>query len=141
MQHYKDNQGKIYGYKPQGIEVVPVTIEEAKAIIEANKPEPTAEEQFKISLDKWKADRQSQVDNIKVNWEKDSNTNIVFQGDELSQTRMARAIVALSDEVTAVSWTADDNSIHELTRSDLQGLLVDAGQQQTAIWNIGRPTL
>lgn len=39
-QHYKDNHGNVYGYKPANIEVVPVTIEEAKAIIESQKPVP-----------------------------------------------------------------------------------------------------
>lgn len=140
-QHYKDNQNNIYGFKPKGIEVVPVTIEEAKAIIESHKPVPTSQEQYELDLANWKAERQTLVDNIKVTWQKDTETPVVFQGDELSQTRMSRAIVALPDDVITVNWTADDNSVHAVTRTILQQLLFDAGQQQTAIWNEGRPVL
>ena len=83
---------------------------------------------------KWKKERQTKVDNIEVTY-----NNIVYQGDEISQTRMARAIMALPDDTTTINWVAKDNSVQKLTRVDLKAILLDAGSQQTQIWNKGRP--
>lgn len=86
-------------------------------------------------LAQWKVDRQTQVDNITVTY-----NSIVYQGDEVSQTRMSRAIVALPDDTTTIQWVANDNSIQSLTRVDLKAILVLSGNAQTAIWTAGRPS-
>lgn len=54
---------------------------------------------------------------------------------------MSRVINALSDDTTTVKWVAKDNTVHELNKLDLKTVLFDASQQQTAIWNTGRPLL
>jgi hypothetical protein len=82
----------------------------------------------------WKADREDAVRAIEVTY-----NSIIYQGDEESQTRMARAIVALPDDITTIAWTAKDNTVNNLTRLDLQAILLDAGNQQATIWNTGRP--
>lgn len=82
----------------------------------------------------WKANRAQLVDNIEVIY-----NGVVYQGDEESQTRMARAIVALPDDTTTINWIAKDNTVNALTRVDLKLILLDAGNQQSAIWNAERP--
>ena len=69
------------------------------------------------------------VANIEVEY-----NGIVYQGDEISQDRMSRAINGLPDDTTTISWKAKDNSSKELTRLDLKEILFLAGQEQTRIW-------
>ena len=82
----------------------------------------------------WKTQREELVKDIEV-----THNGVGYQGDESSQTRMARAIVALPDDVVTIDWIAKDNSANALTRLDLQLILLDAGTQQSAIWIEGRP--
>lgn len=96
----------------------------------------TPEEVLTVETRLWKKERAILVENIEVVY----NT-IIFQGDETSQDRMSRTINALPDDITTIPWTAKDNSIHHLNKSDLKAILFDAGSQQSAIWNTGRPTL
>ena len=81
----------------------------------------------------WKSERQNKVDNIEVEY-----NGVIYQGDELSQTRMARAISAMDDNET-IEWVAKDNSIQILSKADLSAILKEAGIKQTQIWNDGRP--
>ena len=60
--------------------------------------------------------------------------NIVYQGDEISQDRISRAINWIPDDTSTISWKAADNSAQELTRKDLKEILFLAGQEQTRIW-------
>jgi len=89
---------------------------------------------LKQSITTWKQDRQQKVENIEVTY-----NNVVYQGDETSQTRMTKAITALPDDSTTIDWIAKDNSVQSLTRVDLKAILLDAGTQQSKIWNEGRP--
>jgi len=56
-----------------------------------------------------------------------------FDGDEISQSRMARA-VSFSQPLDTTQWILADNSVATVTREELieAGLL--AGQAQTALW-------
>ena len=56
-----------------------------------------------------------------------------FDGDETSQDRMARSIVALNDGET-VQWVLADNSVAQVTKEQLRQALRLAGEAQTAIW-------
>lgn len=73
--------------------------------------------------------RQELVDNIEVIY-----NGIVYQGDEVSQSRISRAINGLPDDITTIQWKAKDNTSHELNRLDLKQILYLAGQEQTRIW-------
>jgi len=84
-------------------------------------------------LKAWKEQRQKKVDNIEVEY-----NGVVYQGDELSQTRIARAITAMGDN-DSIDWVAKDNSVHKLTKDDLKAILLKAGQIQSKIWVEGRP--
>lgn len=109
-------------------------------LAEGNIPEPEFTEAellakaYNEALTAWKQSRQTLVDNIEVTLD-----TVVYQGDELSQTRMSRAIVALPDDVTTVPWVAKDNTVVQLNKVQLTELLLQAGQAQSMIWNEGRP--
>jgi hypothetical protein len=83
----------------------------------------------------WKAERQTKVDNIEVEY-----LGVIYQGDEISQTRLARAITSLPNDTQTVFWVAKDNSVNGLVRSQLQDILLLAGAKQAEAWNDGRPT-
>ena len=77
----------------------------------------------------FKAQRQEAVDNLEVTYE-----GTIYQGDEVSQGRMSRAILALPDDTTTTLWVAKDNTAMHLTRVDLSAILRLAGEAQTALW-------
>ena len=77
----------------------------------------------------FKAQRQEAVDNLEVTYE-----DIIYQGDEVSQGRMSRAILALPDDTTTTLWIAKDNTPMQLTKVDLSSILRLAGEAQTALW-------
>lgn len=77
--------------------------------------------------------RQEAVDNIKVT----TSTNKTFDGDEVSQGRMARAIIALQATGTpSTIWVLADNSPTQATLAELSEALALAGAAQAAIWVI-----
>lgn len=81
-----------------------------------------------IQRQKFKAARQAQVDAITVEVD-----GMVFQGDEVSQGRMARAAVALNDTET-VLWVLANNAPVQVTKAQLLEALRLAGAAQAAIW-------
>ena len=105
-------------------EVYPLTKEQAQenaaaAVIEAR--------------EQAKADRQTAVDSILVT----TAAGNTFDGDEISQTRMARAIIALQTTGTpAVTWVLADNSVIQATAVELSEALALAGAKQAEIWVI-----
>ena len=58
---------------------------------------------------------------------------MLFDGDEVSQERMSRSIVALDDGETII-WVLHDNSIANVTKEQLKMALRLAGQKQTELW-------
>lgn len=61
----------------------------------------------------------------------------VFDGDEESQTRMARAIIGMqAASVGTIEWTLADNTSTTVTLADLTEALILSGQQQAALWPI-----
>lgn len=59
----------------------------------------------------------------------------VFDGDEDSQTRMARAILGMQAAgATTISWTLTDNTVTQATLLELTEALVLAGQKQAELW-------
>lgn len=63
-----------------------------------------------------------------------------FDGDEISQTRMVRAIVALNAQpqtpVPTVIWVLADNTAVQTTAAELIEALSRAGATQAAVWAI-----
>jgi hypothetical protein len=80
-----------------------------------------------------KAERDLAVASIVVT----TSTGKQFNGDETSQTRMARAIVAMqAANVQTITWVLATNDSVEVTIAELSEALVLAGQAQSAIWVI-----
>lgn len=67
-----------------------------------------------------------------------SNGN-VFDADEESQNRMARAILSLQmNEVLTTEWILSNNATVTVTVAELGEALRLAGQEQTKIWTTYR---
>ena len=107
-------------------------LNEAEVVTPAQK----RRQQFEARYAAWKRERAARVAEIEV-----EHRGVIYQGDEESQTRLARAIVALPDDKATTLWIAKDNSEHYLTRPELQEILQAAGRRQSEIWNEGRPAL
>lgn len=104
--------------------VVPYTEEELLA---------QSEQQAKQQRESAKQVRQEQVEAIQVT----TSTGKVFDGDEISQNRMARAIIALQATNTpTVTWVLADNTSTQATVEELTEALALAGAAQAAIWVI-----
>ncbi len=82
----------------------------------------------------WKVERQKAVDAITVEVD-----GLVFDGNEVSQNRMARAVTAANTLTETIEWTMHDNSVAAVTVQQLKTACRLAVEAQTAIWNEGRP--
>ncbi|MFZ6767525.1 DUF4376 domain-containing protein [Undibacterium sp. Di26W] len=77
-----------------------------------------------------KAQRQAIVDAITV-----VVGEKVFDGDEVSQGRMARALIALQfANLSSTKWTLANNETVSVTVPELSQALILSGQRQTDIW-------
>jgi hypothetical protein len=83
-----------------------------------------------------KAARETAVSQIKVT----TTAGNTFDGDETSQTRMARAIIALNAQpqnpAPTANWVLADNSVIQATAVELTEALALAGQAQADLWVI-----
>lgn len=78
-----------------------------------------------------KISREQAVAQIKVT----TAAGNTFDGDETSQSRMSRAIIALGTGLApSVNWVLADNSVILATAAELTEALVLAGQAQAAVW-------
>ena len=65
---------------------------------------------------------------VTVNWK-------VFDGDEVAQGRIARAVAAAeSAGITTYQWKLADNSVAEVSLSELKQALALAFQAQSELW-------
>ncbi|MFZ6813531.1 DUF4376 domain-containing protein [Undibacterium sp. Rencai35W] len=77
--------------------------------------------------------RETNVENIKVT----TAAGNTFDGDEVSQNRMARAIVALTGTNTpSTLWVLANNNKINVTAAELTEALALAGAAQAAMWVI-----
>lgn len=91
-------------------------------------PEPTAEELAAQELAQAKVERADAVSKIIVTVD-----GMQFDGDEESQQRVARSIIALEDGET-MPWVLYDNTIAEVSKEQLKQVLRLAGQKQSELW-------
>ena len=97
---------------------------------EPTEPEPTAEDLAVQELAQAKADRAEAVSKIVVEVD-----GMVFDGDETSQTRTGRSIVAMNDDET-ITWVLHDDTIAQVSKAQLKEVLRKAGQKQTELWTV-----
>lgn len=105
-----------------------MTIDFSKLVTKEDK----AEEAKRQEHSKWKQDRATAVDNIKVT----TTSGNVFDGDETSQARMARAILGLESAGpdATVTWVLADNTPTQVTALELREALALAGAEQARLW-------
>ncbi len=80
----------------------------------------------------WKAQRAEAVRSIKVT----TASGRVFDGDEMSQARMARGILGLQaeGEGATVTWVLANNEAVTVTAAELAEALKLAGAEQARLW-------
>lgn len=91
------------------------------------------EKAAEVAMTEAKTDRAEAVSRITVEVD-----GMVFDGDETAQDRMARAITmfqasGLPDDYTT-AWVLADNTVAQVTVSQLARALLLAGQKQTELW-------
>lgn len=118
-------------YRCNGNADLPKTVVGQGEIVEADTitwPEPPV---VPKTRDQLKTERAASVEAIKVT----TQAGNTFDGDETSQGRMARAIIALSTGLApSIIWVLADNSVIQATAAELTEALVLSGQAQAAIW-------
>ncbi|MBQ4844933.1 hypothetical protein [Pseudoalteromonas sp. MMG005] len=88
----------------------------------------SAEHIEQVKRARFKAQRAIDVAAITVEVE-----GLVFDGDEMAQTRMARAAVVM-DDTESVSWVLADNSQTRVKKAQLVAACKAAGLEQTRLW-------
>ena len=93
-------------------------------------PEPTPEEIEADRLDEAKRLRAAKVAAITVEVD-----GMVFDGDEMAQSRMARAVTAAETAgLDKTVWVLADNTVAEVTRAQLQQALSKAMLAMAEVW-------
>lgn len=109
---------------------IPMTEESAISLGYAVQP-ATQEELAEQARNEFKSSRQLAVDSIVVT----TSAGRDFNGDEISQNRMARAILAMqAANVESTIWVLADNSPVSVTVAELAQALALAGSAQSALW-------
>lgn len=83
-----------------------------------------------VALSRAKQERLSSVEDIHVT----TASGKVFDGDEVSQGRMARAIIVLSAAGGTANWVLADNTVAQVTAAELTEALALAGAEQARVW-------
>lgn len=91
-------------------------------------PVLTSEQVAEMALKSAKEDRAEAVSKIVVVVD-----GMAFDGDEVSQSRMARSAVAMNDAET-ITWVLHNNVIAQVTKSQLLRALRLSGEEQTRLW-------
>lgn len=101
-------------------------------IAEGNTPDPVDPPTEAELREQFKAERGAAVAAIVVT----TQAGNTFDGDEISQGRMARAILGLqaAGNGTSVPWVLADNSIIQATAAELLEALTLAGTEQARLW-------
>ena len=100
--------------------------------VEEPDPEPTPEEIAALELEEAKKLRAAQVAAIQVTVD-----GMVFDGDETSQSRMARALeVANITGMQSTVWVLADNTVAEVTVAQMQQALSKAMLKMGELWTV-----
>lgn len=131
MNYYKSETGEVFAYDADQVAAGLADDKTAMtpAEVEAHKSPPKTDEQLR---EEWKAQRAALVEAIKVT----TQAGNTFDGDEISQGRMARAIIAMDASApgATVNWVLADNSVIDAAAAELKEALALAGTAQAAIW-------
>lgn len=103
-------------------------------LAKGNTPEPADGLSVEQIYQEWKAERQQRVDAITVEVD-----GFIFDGDEVSQNRMARAVAGADLMTETTEWTLADNRVVVVTIRQLKQALRLSTASLAAIWNEDRP--
>lgn len=92
-------------------------------------PEPTAEERAATELAKARAARAAAVSAITVEVD-----GMIFDGNEVAQERMARAVTMSESMDETTEWVLHDNTVAIVTAAQLKQACRLAGKIQTGLW-------
>lgn len=92
-------------------------------------PEKPAEVVAEEELAKAKGERAAAVASITVNVD-----GMVFDGDEVAQERMARAVLMAESPEEQIEWVLADNTVEFVTAAQLRRACRAAGKTQGALW-------
>lgn len=96
-------------------------------------PQPTLEdcsdEIYNHFRSIFKAQRAELVNNLKVTVD-----GMVFDGDEVSRSRMVTAIATAEDDNEVVRWSLADNTVESVTSLQLKKALRLSGKEMENIW-------
>lgn len=130
MKHYLKNQ-EVWGIESDGSQnhlVTPDMVLLSDGDLYALRNPPKTAEQIRADA---KAARTVAVEAIRVT----TQAGHTFDGDEVSQGRMARAIIALQATGTeSVAWVLADNTAMQASAAELSEALALAGASQAALW-------
>ena len=101
----------------------PLTPEEIAAL-----PVPTEEDLAREARELFKRERAKAVAAIVVEVD-----GLLFDGDEVAQTRMTRAALVMNDEETTL-WVQANNEPAQVTKAQLIEAVRLAGTEQTRLW-------
>jgi hypothetical protein len=95
-------------------------------------PEPADPPSPEDQREQFKVEREAAVKTITVT----TSAGHTFDGDEISQGRMARAILGLqaSGVGATTPWVLNDNSVIQVSAAELTEALTLAGAEQTRLW-------
>jgi hypothetical protein len=134
MKYYKSLTGEVFAYEQDGSQddfilpdLIPMTSEEVQAHLN---PPVTPEH----SYEELRAERERAVAAITVT----TAAGHTFDGDEISQGRMARAILGLQSKPASetTTWVLADNRVVQVGALELTEALALAGTRQTELWVI-----
>lgn len=97
-------------------------------------PGEVSMERMQLAYAMWKSEREDLVRAIVVEVD-----GLRFDGDEDSQNRMTRAVAAADQMTETTEWTLADNTVAMVSVQTLKTACRLAGEEQTRIWNEGRP--
>lgn len=92
-------------------------------------PDEKAAHEQAQAREQFKAERAQAVNSLTIT----TQAGNVFDADETSQGRMARAILVLSDS-DSVNWVLNDNTVIDASKAELTEALALAGAAQAALW-------
>lgn len=105
----------------------PLTADEVLQVEEAERI--NADHEVAAARNGWKGQRAAAVAAIKVT----TSAGNTFDGDETSQTRMARSISVMGEGET-ILWVLADNNPVQVTKDQLSEALRLAGAEQARLW-------
>lgn len=132
-----DTERKLFARQTTDAQLISLGVE--PVYVEYSEPveseEQRAEREAQEKLQRAKDERAFAVEHIIVEVD-----GMRFDGDEVSQGRMSRMLVALqamnAPAEQTITWVLADNTVAQVNQAQLAEALVKAGMEQSALWTV-----